>query len=63
MGVMGSENKKLGVFLDGEKMLLARKGEVFDAKFKVLDISVEWADVGYADPEYQDQRKRIYFGQ
>lgn len=63
MGVMGSEKKKLGVFLDGEKMLLARKGEIFDLKFKVLDISVEWADVGYADPEYQDQKKRIYFGQ
>ena len=63
MGVMGSEKKKLGVFLDGEKMLLARKGEVFDTKFRVLDISVEWADVGYADPEYRDQRKRIYFGQ
>ena len=63
MGVMGSEKQKLGVFVDGEKMLLARKGEIFDKKFKVLDIGVEWAVIGYADPEYRDQKKRINLGQ
>lgn len=63
MGVMGSDRKKLGVFLDGEKMILARKGEILDSKFRVLDISVEWADIGYADPEYRDEKKRIHFGE
>lgn len=63
MGVMGSDKKKLGVFIEGERMLLARKGEVFDSKYRVIDIRAEWADVGYVDPQYRDQKVRIQFGQ
>jgi hypothetical protein len=62
MGVLGPQNKRVGVFLDGEKMLLARKGEVIDGKFRILDIGVEWAQVGYVDPDLKGQSKRIYFG-
>ena len=48
--------------LDGDNILLAKKGETIQGKFKVLDIGVEWADIGYVDPELKDQKKRIQFG-
>ncbi|HEY3175313.1 MAG TPA: hypothetical protein VGK94_06070 [Candidatus Polarisedimenticolia bacterium] len=62
MGVLGPAKRKLGVFLDGDKMVLARKGEILDGKFRVLDIGVEWADIGWVDPDFKDQSMRVEFG-
>jgi hypothetical protein len=63
MGMMGPTNKTLAVFLDADNILLARKGEVIQGKFRVLEIGVEWADIGYVDPIFKDQKKRLQFGQ
>jgi len=63
MGMMGPANKTLGVFLDADNILLARKGEMIQGKFRVIEIGVEWADIGYVDPIFKDQKKRLQFGQ
>ncbi|HKY31441.1 MAG TPA: hypothetical protein VJV23_02810 [Candidatus Polarisedimenticolia bacterium] len=63
MGIMGSPQKKLGVFLDGDKLMMARQGEQIDGKFKVLTIDVEWAEIGFVDPQFKDRSKRIHLGQ
>jgi hypothetical protein len=62
VGVMGPATRKVGVFMDGDKMVLARKGEIIDGKFRVIEIGIEWADMGYADPLFKDDRKRLHFG-
>ncbi|MFQ5702148.1 MAG: hypothetical protein ACE5HU_09910 [Acidobacteriota bacterium] len=62
MGVLGPASSKIGVLLDGEKPILVKEGQVFMEKFKVLNIGVEWTDIGYADPEYKDKKKRIHLG-
>jgi len=63
MGIFGPEKSKIGVFLEGDKPpMLAKKGEVLQQKFKILDIGVEWADVGYVDPQFQNLKKRIQLG-
>jgi hypothetical protein len=63
MGMMGPAKKTLAVFLDADNILLARKGEVIQGKFRVIEIGVEWADIGYVDPIFKDQKKRLQFGQ
>ncbi len=63
MGVFGPETAKIGVFLEGDNPpLLAKKGEIVQQKFRILDIGVEWADVGYVDPQFQNLKKRIDLG-
>lgn len=62
VGMMGPVSRKVGVFLTGDKMVLAKKGEVIEGRFKVLDIGPEYALMGYTDPEWKDSRKRLYFG-
>ncbi len=63
LGMMGPTKKTLAVFLDADNILLARKGEVIQGKFRVLEIGVEWADIGYVDPIFKDQKMRLQFGQ
>jgi hypothetical protein len=62
VGVMGPATRKVGVFMDGDKMVLARKGEIIDGKFRVIEIGVEWAWMGYADPKFKDDRKKLDLG-
>lgn len=63
MGVIGPAKRKVGIFLEGDKMLLARKGEVLDGRFRILEIGPEWAEVGYVDPIFKDQKQQVKFGQ
>ena len=62
VGMMGPMNRKVGVFLNGDKMVLAKKGEVIEGRFKVIDIGPEYALMGYTDPEFKEDRVRLYFG-
>jgi len=62
VGIMGPAHKKVAAFIQGDKMLLAKKGDIIEGKFKVLEIGVEWAELGYTDPAFKDRTKRIYFG-
>lgn len=63
MGMMGPRDRKLGVFLDGDKVMMARQGDVLLGQFKVLSIGVEAAEIGYVDPVHKDFRKRLPLGQ
>jgi hypothetical protein len=63
MGMMGPADRKLGVFLDGDKVMMARQGDVLLGQFKVLSIGVEAAEIGYVDPVHKDFRKRLPLGQ
>ncbi len=62
MGIVGTAERRVGVFVNGESLMLARKGGVLEEKFRILDIGVAWADIGYVDPIHKDQSKRLYFG-
>jgi len=42
--------------------VLAKKGEVIEGRFKVIDIGPEWAVMGYTDPELKDLRTKLVFG-
>jgi hypothetical protein len=63
MGMMGPPDRKLGVFLDGDKVMMARQGDVLLGQFKVLSIGVEAAEIGYVDPVHKDFKKRLPLGQ
>jgi len=63
MGMMGPPGRKLGVFLDGDKVMMARQGDVLMGQFKVLAIGVESAEIGYVDPVHKDFRKKLQLGQ
>jgi len=63
MGVFGPPKEMIGVFMEGSNPpLLAKRGEVVREKFRVLEVGVEWADIGYVDPQFQNEKKRIYLG-
>jgi hypothetical protein len=63
MGMMGPPERKLGVFLDGDKVMMARQGDVLMGQFKVLAIGVESAEIGYVDPVHKDFKKKLQLGQ
>jgi len=62
VGVIGSPQKKVGVFMNGDKMILARKGEVIDGNFRVLNIGIETAGIGYTNPIFKDMRQTLDLG-
>jgi hypothetical protein len=62
MGIVGSAKARIGVFVKGENVTLARTGTIIEDKFRVIDIGVAWADIGYTDPVHKDARKRVHFG-
>lgn len=63
IGVLGPARNKIAVLLDGNNPpILAKRGEIVLEKFRVLEIGVEWADVGYVDPDYKASKKRIHLG-
>lgn len=62
MGIVGPAKTRIGVFVKGENVTLARTGSIIEDKFRVIDIGVAWADIGYTDPQHKDARKRIHFG-
>lgn len=61
-GIVGPAKQPVGVFMDGEEILLRKKGQVIKKEFKILDIGVEWADIGYTNPEHKDEKKRLLLG-
>ena len=62
MGIVGTAKKRIGVFVNGENLMLARKGTILEEQFKVLGIGVAWADIGYTDPVFEDKSKRVFLG-
>ena len=63
VGLMGDIRKPLGVFMDGNTLFLARKGQVVREKFRIIEVGVAWVDVGWVDPQFKDvSPKRIDLG-
>ncbi|MGH9869878.1 MAG: hypothetical protein ACREAA_17165 [Candidatus Polarisedimenticolia bacterium] len=62
MGMLGSSDRKLGVFLEGDKVMMARQGEVLMGQFKVLSIGPEYALIGYVDPNHKDETRKLHLG-
>ncbi len=63
MGMMGPTDRKFGVFLDGDKVMMARKGEVLLGQFRVLAIGPESAEIGFVDPAFKDEKRKLQLGQ
>lgn len=62
VGLFGPKGQRIAVLMDGEEPLLVRVGQVVKKDFKILDIGMEWTDVGYVNPEYRDVTKRLHLG-
>ena len=62
VGYLGPQGRRIAVFLSGKDIVLARKGEVLDGKFKVLEMGPESVQMGYVDPVHADIKKRIDLG-
>lgn len=62
IGWLGPPGSRIAVLLNGKDVVLARKGETIDGKFKVLGIGPEYVEMGYADPAHEGVRKRIELG-
>lgn len=63
IGYMGPIENKIAVLVDGEDFYLGRVGEVVNEEFRVVEIGFEWVQVGYTDPLYVDQTRRIMMGE
>ncbi|MBI4161564.1 MAG: hypothetical protein HY509_03860, partial [Acidobacteria bacterium] len=63
IGYLGPAEDKIAVLLEGEDFYLGRVGEVVQERFRIVDIGYEWVQVGYTDPVYRDQTRRILMGQ
>lgn len=59
VGWLGPQQQRIAVFLNGKDIVLARKGEVLEGKFKLLSMGAESVEMGYVDPTYADTRKRL----
>jgi hypothetical protein len=62
IGVFGPSRGRIGVLLDGTEPILVKRGQIVKDQFRVLSVDSEWADVGYVDPDYKDQKQRLYLG-
>ncbi|HXI02509.1 MAG TPA: hypothetical protein VNI57_04975 [Candidatus Saccharimonadales bacterium] len=64
VGYLGPQTSRIAVFYtDKDKeILLGRKGEVIEGKFRVVDIGAESVEMGYVDPEHAGTTKTIQLG-
>lgn len=62
VGIFGPKGSRIAVLMDGEEPLLVRVGQVVKKDFRIIDIGMEWTDVGYVNPEYRDVTKRLHLG-
>ena len=62
VGYMGPFERRIAVLMNGNEIVLGRKGDVLEGKFKVLAIGVDSIDIGYSDPAFKEAKKRIELG-
>jgi len=62
VGWLGKPSSRIAVFLRGEEIVLAGKGEVIEGKFRVLSLGPESVTMGYTDPEHADATKVLAMG-
>ncbi len=61
-GYLGSEANKMAVLYIGDDMMMARRGDIVERQFKVLDIGYDWVKIGYTDPQFSDQSQKLRMG-
>lgn len=64
IGYLGPMNSRIAVFYKakGKEIVLGKKGEVIEGRFRVISIGAESVEMGYVDPEHSDARKTIQLG-
>ncbi len=64
VGYLGPLDSRIAVFYasGGKEIVLGKKGEILEGKFKVLEIGVESVEMGYVDPAHADAKKTIHLG-
>lgn len=63
IGYVGPMDSRIAVFYSKDKeIVLGRKGEVIEGRFRVLDIGTESVEMGYVDPEHAGSSKVIQLG-
>ena len=59
LGYLGPKNSKIAVFEDGNRVMLARAGEVVKDQFRVVDFGFEVVVMGYVDERFKDQTSEL----
>jgi hypothetical protein len=62
IGWLGPPERRIAVLQNGTEIVLGRRGDVIEGKFKVLKMGIESVEMGYTDPAHKDARKRIDLG-
>jgi len=62
VGYLGPPKARIAVFLSGKEIVLGRKGDVIDGKFKVLSLGHESVEMGYVDPAHEGVKKKVELG-
>lgn len=62
VGVLGPPRSRIAVFLRQGNIVLGRSGEVIEGKYKVLSMGPESVLMGYTDPTFKGDTKRIVLG-
>ena len=64
IGYLGPLDARIAVFYKGKdkEIVLGRRGEVIEGRFRVLEIRTESVEMGYVDPEHAGASKVIQLG-
>jgi hypothetical protein len=62
VGYMGPQERRIAVMLNGNEIVLGRKGDILEGKFKVLSVGFDSIEIGYSDPAFKGAKKRIDLG-
>lgn len=62
VGLMGNPKKPLVAFLNGSEVMLGRKGETLAGQFRLIEVGPEWVLVGYTDPAFKGESKKLELG-
>jgi type IV secretory pathway VirB10-like protein len=61
-GLVGEPGRKRAIFLDGDKYLTAREGEIVKQQFKVEKIGYDSLRLGYTDPRFASEHVTLSLG-
>ena len=61
-GLVGEPGRKLAIFLDGDKYLTAREGEIVKQQFKVEKIGYDSLRLGFTDPRFASEHVTLSLG-
>jgi type IV secretory pathway VirB10-like protein len=62
VGYLGPPASRIAVFLSGKDVVLGKKGDVLEGKFKVVSMAAESVEMGYVDPAHAGVTKKIEMG-